>query len=123
MEKEMSFAERLGFDEHRLTVEEVMELEATQKPNNWSKYTRMWRDFMIESNPLRTSEIKMSGQWIDYMQAVEKDVRDLEEILERNYRRTYPRPKDNYMETVRYETQLRMYVEEIILDQIVYKPR
>ena len=120
-----TLAEEFGFENERMTIEEIMELEAEEYLEDLliSKYALMWADYMEEEHPARKSFLILEGIWQEILQAVNVEAREMAQILADEYYRSFPRPKDDYMAIVKYEYKMKAYVEEIVMREIAYKLR
>jgi hypothetical protein len=108
-----------------ITVEEIEEMERnsvnTELP--MGKYGSLFRDYLKEQHPDRYDFLVSELDVYDVCKAVDDEARAMMETLQSQLRAKTPRPKGDFMATVRYETAIRDQAEEIVLREIVFKPR
>lgn len=122
-----TLAEEFGFEDERMTLEEIMAEEAEENEDMEtlpiSKYAKMWAHYMEEEHPARKSFLVLEGIWQETLQEVSNEARELMETLESKYMRANKPPQGDFMATVQYKEKMRSYVEEVIMNDIVYKSR
>jgi len=126
--RKQTLAEEFGFESERMTIEEIMEMEAEENSEGsddlpLSKYAIMWANYMEEEHPARKSFLILEGIWQETLQEVSAEAREMAQVLTDEYYRKFPRPKDDYIAIVKYEYKMKAYVEEIMLKEIVCKSR
>jgi hypothetical protein len=108
-----------------LTVEEIEELERQSKAPRptMGKYGSLFWDYLREYHPGRRGFLLSETTLRDVCLAVNREAREMMETLQVQFHKQSPRPKDDFMAAVRYETAIRDRAEEIVLREIVFKPR
>jgi hypothetical protein len=108
-----------------MTAEEVEEAERQPKEPQppMGKYGSLFWEYLKENHPGRHGFLLAETTLRDVCLEVDKEAREMMETLTRQLRARTPRPKDDFMAAVRYETAIRDQAEEIVLNEIVYKPR
>jgi hypothetical protein len=108
-----------------MTAEEIEEMEKLPKEPQrpMGKFGSLFWDYLKENHPGRHAYLLSETRLRNVCLEVDAEAREMMETLTRSLRAKTPRQKGDYMETVRYETALRDQAEEIVLNEIVYKPR
>jgi hypothetical protein len=108
-----------------MTVEEREEAERQPKEPQppMGKYGSLVWEYLKENHPGRHGFLLAETPLRDVCLEVDKEAREMMETLTRQLRARTPRPKEDFMAAVRYETAIRDQAEEIVLNEIVYKPR
>ena len=107
-----------------LTVEEIEEMELDDP--DWrpiSKYGDIFLGFLKEHHPDRYDFLVSEMEIYDVCRAVDDEAREMMMTIQNQLRAKTPRPKGDFMATVRYETAIRDRAEEIVFRKIVYKVR
>ena len=123
--RKMTIAEKYGYEEERLTYQEVLALERETdelKPLKIGKYGRMWATYMTEEQPARKAFLLTEGIWNQTMAEVQDEAMTMLIGLQEQYKAKNPRPTE-YQAILHYESQMRDWAEEVMLAQIVYKVR
>jgi hypothetical protein len=107
-----------------MTVEEIEEMERDlRKEVPMGKYGSLFRNYLKEHQPdiydFHVSEMDV----YDVCLEVDREAREMMFTLQEQFRKQSPRPKDDFRATVRYETAIRDSAEEIVLREVVFKPR
>jgi hypothetical protein len=110
-----------------MTVEEIEEMEANPDRREplppMGKYGSLFWDYLKENHPGRHGFLLAETTLRDVCLEVDREARDMMETLTRQLRAKTPRPREDFMAAVRYETAIRDQAEETVLAEIVYKPR
>jgi hypothetical protein len=108
-----------------MTVEEIEEAERQPKEPQppMGKYGSLFWEYLKENHPGRHGFLLAETTLRDVCLEVDKEAREMMETLTRQLRAKTPRPKEDFMAAVRYETAIRDQAEEIVLNEIVYRPR
>jgi hypothetical protein len=109
-----------------MTAEEIE--ETVNSPDSealppMGKYGSLFWDYLKENHPGRHGHLLAETTLRDVCLEVEREAREMVETLQDQLRAKTPRPKGDFMATVQYETAIRDQAEEIVLTDIVYKPR
>jgi hypothetical protein len=109
-----------------LTVEEIEEIE--RNPTEESelpigKFGSLFREYIEENYLARHAILLLEMQFYDVCREVDTEAREMMEALQNQLRAESPRPRGDFMATVQYETTIRDRAEEIVLREIVYRPR
>jgi hypothetical protein len=108
-----------------MTAEEIEAAENEPKEPQipMGKYGNLFWDYLKENHPGRHGFLLAETTLRDVCLEVDTEAREMMETLQSQLRAKTPRPKGDFMETVRYETVIRDQAEEIVLNEIVYRPR
>jgi len=109
-----------------MTVEEIEAMENSPDKEPLppiGKYGSLFWDYLKENHPGRHGFLLAETTLRDVCLDVDREAREMMETLTRQLRAKTPRPKGDFMATVRYETEIRDQAEEIVLSEIVYKMR
>ena len=106
------------------TVEDVEEMERNPEPlPPMGKYGSLFLQYLKEHHPGRFQFLILETTLRDVCLQVDKEAREMMETVQTQLRAKTPRPKGDFMATVRYETAIRDQAEEIVLSDIVYRSR
>ncbi|MDR2089135.1 MAG: TnpV protein [Clostridiales Family XIII bacterium] len=108
-----------------MTAEEIeaVENEPKEPQTPMGKYGNLFWDYLKENRPGRHGFLLAETTLRDVCLQVDKEAREMMETLQKQLRAKKPRPQNDFMATVRYETAIRDRAEEIVLNEIVYRPR
>ena len=109
-----------------LTVEEIeaMENDPDKEPlPPMGKYGSLFWEYLRENHPSRHACLLLEMTLRDVCLQVDKEAREMMETVQSQLRAKTPRPKGDFMATVRYETAIRDQAEEIVLSEIVFRIR
>jgi hypothetical protein len=87
------------------------------------KYGSLFREYLKENYPARHAILLLEMQFYDVRREVDSEAREMMETLQNQLRAETPRPRGEFMAAVQYETAIRDRAEEIVLREIVYRPR
>ena len=107
-----------------LTVEKAEEWErdnSSEKP--MSKYGDLFRNYLKEHHPDRYDFLVSEMEVYDVCRAVDDEAREMMITIQNQLRAKNPRPQNDFMATVRYETAIRDQAEEYVLREIVHRIR
>ena len=110
-----------------MTVEAIEEME--NKPNNrkaqspTGKYGDLFWDYLKENHPGRHGFLLAETTLRDVCLEVNREAQEMMETIKNQLRAQNPQPSDDFMAMVRYETKIRDIAEEIVLRDLVFKPR
>lgn len=83
------------------------------------KYGIILKSYMREYMPIRYNELIISGDIMNYFLEEEKDINNKANIIEKNLRDQYLRPRTNsFIELAQYENMIKNLVDEYIKDEI-----
>ncbi len=111
-----------------MTVEEIEEMEAhpelQEQPPRIGKYGNLFLNYLRENHPGRHGYLLSETTLRDICAEVDREAKQMMETVQNQLRSKQPKPTSgDFMETVRYNTSIRDQAEEIVLNEIVYKPR
>ena len=110
-----------------MTVEEIEGMEnGTGKRESlppMGKYGSLFWDYLREHHPGRHGFLLSEMTLRDVCLQVDREAREMMETIKNQLRAKTPRPKNDFMATVQYETSIRDRAEEFVLREIVFKPR
>ncbi|MDU2242909.1 MAG: TnpV protein [Paenibacillus sp.] len=96
--------------------------EADQQP--LGKYGRMALNFLRNHHPQRFLILKMQGNLMEKMLQVEQEAHAKMEVLTKQLLRLHPMPQtEDILERTRHLNQIKSTTEELILNDIILKPR
>jgi len=110
-----------------MSVEEIEEME--NNPDNqellppMGKYGSLFWDYLRENHPGRHGFLLSEMTLRDVCLQVDREARKMMETIKNQLRAKSPRPQNDFMATVQYETSIRDQAEEFVLREIVFKPR
>ena len=116
----------------QMTVEEIEDMEANPEkyrdednlPLPMGKYGSLFLKYLRENYPGRHAFLLGETTLRDTCAEVDKEAKDMMETVQSQLRAKKPKPATgDFMEMVRYNTTIRDQAEEIVLNEIVYKPR
>lgn len=110
-----------------MTAEEVEEMERNPDGREplppMGKYGSLFWDYLKENHPGRHGYLLAETTLREVCLEVDREAREMMESLTRRFHAEKPRPAGDFMAAVRYETAIRDKAEEIVLSEIVYRPR
>ena len=114
-----------------MTAEEIEEMEANpnsadnpdDNPPTIGKYGNLFLSFLREQHPSRHAHLLLEMTLHDLCLQVDREAREMMETLDTQLRAKTPRPKNDFLATVQYETTICDQAEEIVLRDIVYRRR
>ncbi|RAU95344.1 TnpV protein [Paenibacillus sp. YN15] len=116
----LSFQERDGLLYPNLSISN--EAETDQQP--LGKYGRMALNHLRQHHPQRFLILQMQGDLMEKMHQVEQEALEKMEQLTDQLLRLQPMPRtDDTLERTRHLSQIRNTAEELVLNDIVLKPR
>ncbi|MEK4149351.1 TnpV protein [Robertmurraya sp. FSL W8-0741] len=96
--------------------------EVDQQP--LSKYSRMSLNFIRNHYPHRFLILKMQGNLMEDMHQVEQEAHTKMDILTEQLLKLHPLPKtEDILERTRHLNQIKSTAEELLLNDIILKPR
>ncbi|MBS5912820.1 TnpV protein [Paenibacillus macerans] len=96
--------------------------EADQQP--LGKYGRMALNFLRNQHPQRFLILKMQGNLMEKMHQVEQETRAKMDALTKQLMRLHPMPQtEDILERTRHLNQIKSTAEELVLNDIILKPR
>ncbi|MFB5678101.1 TnpV protein [Paenibacillus terreus] len=96
--------------------------EADQQP--LGKYGRMALNFLRNHHPQRFLILKMQGNLMEKMLQVEQEAHAKMEVLTKQLLRLHPMPQtEDILERTRHLNQIKSTAEELVLNDIILKPR
>ena len=111
-----------------MTVEEIEEME--NNPDNreplppMGKYGSLFWDYLKENHPGRHGYLLAETTLRDVCLQVDREAREMMQTIRTQLRsQNPPRPNEDFMATIFYETSARDKAEEFVLCEIVFKPR
>ena len=122
--KKTTLSEEFDFEGERLTVEEIMKMEAEEEYFErlpLSKYALMWAKYMEEEHPARKAILVLEGIWQETLQEVHEEAREMALTLTYEYCQQHKRPEGDYVAIANYEHKIQSYFDDTILKEIVYK--
>ena len=87
------------------------------------RYGSLFWDYLKENHPGRHGYLLAETTLREVCLEVDREAREMMESLTRRFHAEKPRPTGDFMAAVRYETAIRDKAEEIVLSEIVYRPR
>ena len=110
-----------------MTAEEVEEMERNpderEPPPPMGKYGSLFWDYLKENHPGRHGYLLAETTLREVCLEVDREAREMMESLTRRFHAEKPRPTGDFIAAVRYETAIRDKAEEIVLSEIVCRPR
>ncbi|KFN12113.1 TnpV protein [Paenibacillus macerans] len=96
--------------------------EADQQP--LGKYGRMALNFLRNHHPQRFLILKMQGNLMKKMHQVEQEAHAKMDTLTKQLMRHHPMPQtEDILERTRHLNQIKATAEELVLNDIILKPR
>ncbi|QWU13197.1 Transposon-encoded protein TnpV [Paenibacillus sophorae] len=88
------------------------------------KYGRMALNFLRNHHPQRFLILKMQGNLMEKMLQVEQEAHAKMEVLTKQLLRLHPMPQtEDILERTRHLNQIKSTAEELVLNDIILKPR
>ena len=109
-----------------MTVEEIEAMENGPDKEAlppMGKYGSLFWEYLQENHPSRLACLLLEMTLRDVSLQVDREAREMMETVQTQLRAKTLRPKGDFMAAVQYETAIRDQAEEIVLNEIVYKPR
>jgi hypothetical protein len=110
-----------------MTVEEIEAMEGGAETDDpqppMGKYGSLFWDYLRENHPGRHSFLLAETTLRDVCLEVDREAREMMETVQNQLRATTSKPQRDFMDLVGYNTMIRDRAEEVVLDEIVYKPR
>ena len=110
-----------------MTVEEIEEMESRPEAEplpQIGKYGSLFLTYLRENHPGRHAFLLSETTLRDVCVKVDSEAREMMETVQSQFRAKTPKPAPgDFMAMVQYNTMIRDRSEEIVLDEIVYRPR
>lgn len=88
------------------------------------KYGRVWKEYMAERHPHRLSQLVAEGKINQTIVSVDREADSRKETLIQQLLKAQPMPKtEDTLERAAHMEMIYRTAEEIILSEIVFKPR
>ena len=110
-----------------MTVEKIEEMESNSDNQDrlppMGKYGSLFWDYLKEHHPGRHGFLLAETTLRDVCLQVDRAAKEMIQIIRHQLRSQSPRPNEDFMATIFYETSVRDKAEEFVLRDIVFKPR
>ncbi len=105
-----------------LTIEFTPEEEElmSQPIDRWG---RAWQTFMEENYPADIPMLQGRQLWWIIPRQVDKEVREMWDVLEEQYEKAHPRPTTTFMEIAQWENTKRAEIIHTVMEEVVLKYR
>ncbi len=123
MKKELSLFEQMGGTYTEIDGIYYPNLVLKQEKNAFAgKYGTIWMRYMEENHPMRVYELRMEGEFRVKAAEVNEEAMDMLDTMMQAYLKKHkPKNPNSTMEMWQLREQAKATVEEIVLEDIVYK--
>lgn len=97
-------------------------VEVESKALEISRWGRAWQRFMAENYPTEAAELRKSNRWDKLAMEIEREAREMWELLRKQYAQANPRPT-TFMEMMKWENTRGLYVDHEVMEQVVLQFR